>query len=344
MQQMITDRNVLVTGGAGSIGRELVSRFLSDGAEVVRLFDNNEPSLSRAKSEFDEGRCRFLLGDIRDKDRLERAMRDVDIVVHAAAMKHVNISEYNPFEAVKTNVVGLQNVVDTAIDTGVDRVVFTSSDKSADPANTMGTTKLLGEKLITAGNKYSGRSDLRFASVRFGNVIGSSQSVIPVFKKQIRDGGPVTLTDRRMTRFFLTKQQMTDLVTDAIRLTQSGEVFVHKMSAMRIEELAKVLIDEVAPQYGYDPDEIDIEIIGRRTGETLHEKSMTELEANKSLQNGHLYAIPPETGENGYLDYEPIDGFEPCENIVRSSANAEFLDAEEIRELLADGGVLGTNV
>lgn len=171
---MITGKNVLVTGGAGSIGRVLVRRLLDQDPNVIRIFDQSEPSLAALKADLDDERCRFLAGNIRDKDRLERAVDGIDIVVHTAAMKHVDLSEYNPFEAVKTNVIGVQNLIDVAINADVDRFVFTSSDKAAHPANTMGTTKLLGEKLVTAANKYSGGHDIRLASVRFGNVINWS--------------------------------------------------------------------------------------------------------------------------------------------------------------------------
>jgi len=173
---MLTGKNVLLTGGAGSVGQALVPHILDADPGVLRILDNSEPGLADIKRQLDDSRLRFLAGDVRDSDRLERAMENIDIVIHTAAMKHVDVCEYNPFEAVKTNVLGIQNIVDTAIDASVQRVVFTSSDKAVDPANTMGTTKLLGERLLTAGNKHSGRSDLRFTSVRFGNILVVLQS------------------------------------------------------------------------------------------------------------------------------------------------------------------------
>jgi FlaA1/EpsC-like NDP-sugar epimerase len=271
---------------------------------------------------------------VRDSDRLERAMENIDIVIHTAAMKHVDVCEYNPFEAVKTNVLGIQNIVDTAIDASVQRVVFTSSDKAVDPANTMGTTKLLGERLLTAGNKHSGRSDLRFTSVRFGNILNSSQSVVPLFDKQIREGGPVTLTDTQMTRFFLTYDDVFDLITQAIEKTEGGEVFVYKMPAIRIEDLAEAMIEVFAPQYDHDPNDIDIEIIGRRPGETFHEEIMTERETNRAYENDTLYAIRPEANE--YLSYENGEEFDPADDIVRSSGIAPQLSTDEIVTLLRE--------
>lgn len=336
---MIPGQNVLLTGGAGSVGQSLIPRFLDQDPNVLRILDNNEPGLARLRTQFDDKRCRFLAGDVRDSDRLERAMENIDVVVHTAAMKHVDVCEYNPFEAVKTNALGLQNVVDAAIDSGVQRVVFTSSDKAVNPANTMGTTKLLGEKLITAGNKHKGREDLRLTSVRFGNIINSSQSVIPLFTKQIRDGGPVTLTDERMTRFFLTYDDVFDLITQAVEKTQGGEVFVYKMPAIRIEDLANAMIETLAPAYGYDPSDIDIELIGRRPGETFHEEIMTPREVTRAYENESLYSILPET--TGHLSYEHPEEFEETEEIVLSSGDAEKLSKDEIMALLRENGVGG---
>ncbi|KTG30929.1 SDR family NAD(P)-dependent oxidoreductase [Haloferax profundi] len=337
---MLDNKVVLITGGAGSVGQSLVRRFLETDLDVLRVFDNNEPSLSALGKSLDDERCRFLAGDIRDQERLVRAMQGVDIVVHTAAMKHVDICEYNPFEAVKTNAVGLQNVVDTAINSGVDRVVFTSSDKAVNPANTMGTTKLLGEKLITAGNKHAGRSDLRLASVRFGNVINSSQSVIPLFAKQIRDGGPVTLTDTRMRRFFLTDEDVFDLVTSAIEQTKGGEVFIHKMPTIRIEDLAEAMIYELAPEFGHNPKDVDIEIIGRRVGETFHEEIITEREATRTVESETLYAVLPENGEDAHLNHPGMDGFDTADDIDLSTQVADPLSVDEVKALLRENNIL----
>jgi FlaA1/EpsC-like NDP-sugar epimerase len=335
---MITGQNILLTGGAGSVARKLIPRFLDQDPNVLRIFDNSESGLATIKSHIDDDRCRYLAGNVRDKERLARAMEDIDIVVHTAAMKHVDVCEYNPFEAVKTNTLGLQNVVDTAIDAGVQQVVFTSSDKAVDPANTMGTTKLLGEKLITAGNKYRGDRDLRLASVRFGNIINSSRSVIPLFTNQIREGGPVTLTDERMTRFFLTYEDVFDLVSQAIEKTRGGEIFIYKMPAIRIEDLADAMIETLAPTFGHEPSEIEIEVIGRRPGETFHEEIMTEREAKRARENGSLYSVPPETTE--FLTSEGSTDFEEASEIVRSSETAEKLSKDEIVTLLRENGAL----
>lgn len=331
---MLDGKNILLTGGAGSVGRSLVPRLLDQNPETVRILDSSEPGLASLKSTQDDDRCRFFAGNVRDSDRLARAMDGVDIVFHTAAMKHVDICEYNPFEAVKTNTVGLQNVVDAAIDANVDRFVFTSSDKAVHPANTMGTTKLLGEKLVTAGNTYSGGTDIGLASVRFGNVINSSQSVIPIFTEQIRDGGPITLTDERMTRFFLTYNDVFELVTSAAQETKGGEVFSFKMPAIRIVDLAEAMIETLAPQYGHSAQDIDIDIIGPRPGETLHEEIMTEREAKRAYENDSMYAIVPEATTT--RETEAPDGYVEASNIVLSSKNAEKLSKNEIVSLLEE--------
>ncbi|SMO80113.1 polysaccharide biosynthesis protein [Halorubrum cibi] len=337
---MIDGNTVLLTGGAGSVGRSLVPRLLDRDPRILRILDNSEPGLASLKSSLSDDRCRFFSGDVRDSDRLSRAMSGVDIVIHTAAMKHVDICEYNPFEAVKTNALGLQNVVDAAIDADVDRFVFTSSDKAVHPANTMGTTKLLGEKLVTAGNNYTGWSGIDLASVRFGNVIKSSQSVIPLFTEQIREGGPVTLTDERMTRFFLTYDDVFDLVTGAAEKTTGGEVFVYKMPAIRIPDLADAMIETLAPQYGYAPEDIDIEVIGPRPGETFHEEVMTERESRRAYENGSMYAILPEATETRTPN--PPEGFEEVDDLVLSSKDAEKLSKNEIVSLLETNGSLKT--
>lgn len=332
---MIQNKNILISGGAGSIGRILIHRLLERDPNVVRVFDQSEPGLAALRTEINDDRLRFLAGNIRDKDRLRRALDGIDIVVHSAALKHVDICEYNPFEAVKTNVIGLQNVIDTAIDASVERFVFTSSDKAVHPANTMGTTKLLGEKLVTAANKYSGGHDIRLTSVRFGNVVNSSQSVIPLFIDQIERGGPVELTDPRMTRFFLTYDDVADLIVEAVNQTQGGEVFIRKMEAIRIEDLAHAMIEVFAPIYGHESDLINVVETGSRLGETINEEIMTEREVSRTVENESMYAIIPEqSDENGYISHQGLPGFVDVDGVVRSSKNAEVLAREQIIQIL----------
>ncbi|WP_092934883.1 polysaccharide biosynthesis protein [Natrinema hispanicum] len=337
---MITEQEILVTG-AGSIGRSLIPRLLERNPERLRILDNDESRLARLQTQFDDDRLQFVVGDIRDESCLERAMQCIDAVIHTAAMKHVDVCQHDPYEAVKTNVIGLQNVVDTALDAGVERVVFTSSDKAVNPANAMGTTKLLGEQLISSRRIGSDRSELRLASVRFGNVINSSQSVIPIFADQIRSGGPVTLTDKRMTRFFLTYDDVFSLVMQSLDRARDGEVFVYKMPAIRIIDLANAMIETIAPEYGYDPSNIEIELIGPRIGETFHEEIMTEREINRAYETDSLYAIQPESASNDPAD--SLSDFTPATDIIRSSGDAEKLDKSEIVSLLRNTGPKARN-
>lgn len=332
---MITEQQILLTG-AGSVGRSLIPRLLAQEPAELRVLDNDESGLAELGTRFDDDdRLQFLVGNVRDSSCVERAVENVDVVIHTAAMKHVDVCQSNPYEVVKTNVVGLQNVVDAAADSSVERVVFTSSDKAVNPANAMGTTKLLGEQLLTAGRHSQARDDLRLASVRFGNVINSSQSVIPRFTEQIREGGPLTLTDERMMRFFLTYDDVFDLVTGALEHAHSGEIFVYKMPAIRIPDLADAMIETVAPQYGYEPADIDVELIGRRPGETFHEEIMTAREERRAYETESLYAVQPEmAGE----DSAAPDEFVTATDVVRSSADAEKLSTDEIVSLLSEAG------
>lgn len=329
---MITGNTVLLTGGAGSVGRSLIPRIIDQDPATLRILDNSEPRISSLRAELNEDCCRFFVGDVRDAKRLSRVIAGVDTVFHVAAMKHVDICEYNPFEAVKTNVLGLQNVINAAVDADVSQFVLTSSDKAVNPVNTMGATKLLGEKLVTARNVFNSGSDINLSAVRFGNVINSSGSVIPLFTEQIRDGGPVTLTDKRMTRFFLTYDEVFNLLTDAAEMATGGEIFVYKMLAIRIADLAEAMIETLAPTYGHDPDTIEIKIIGARPGEPLHEEIMTEREAVRTYENDSMYVIRPEKKES--RTPVTLEGFNQVSDLIRSSKNAEKFSKNEIVSLL----------
>ncbi|MEM2916594.1 MAG: UDP-N-acetylglucosamine 4,6-dehydratase family protein [Candidatus Woesearchaeota archaeon] len=292
---------VLVTGGTGSVGRELVKEILAYQPKVVRIFDIDETEHFEMEREFElempwvikQDMVRFLVGDVKDKERIKRAMERVDIVFHLAGLKHVASCEYNPFEAVKTNVIGTQNLIDAALEHNVERVIFTSSDKAAYPHNTMGATKLLAERLITSANYYKGGRRTIFASVRFGNVMGSRGSVIPLFLKQIQRGGPVTITDPAMTRFMMSKSQAIWLILKCARIAKGGETFILKMPVARIGDLASVLIQESARKYGYEPESIKTKIIGLKPGETHYEELMTEEEASRAIETQDLFIVPP---------------------------------------------------
>ena len=297
----LKDKDVLVTGGCGSIGSRLVKKILTDDPSVVRVFDNNEEALFELQNELDDDApIRYLLGDIREQDRLKLAIEDIDVVFHTAALKHVTLNEYNPFEAVQTNVNGTQNLIRTALEEEVESFVGVSTDKASNPISVMGATKLLSERLIIAANTYKGSRDTRFGCVRFGNVLGSSGSVVPVFLNQIREGGPVTVTDPEMTRFMMPIDEAAELVLQAHDRMTSGEVFVLKMPAFRVGTLAEAMVEEYASEFGYTSTEIEIDIIGARPGERVHEKLISADESTQARELENMYVILPQIDVSGY--------------------------------------------
>jgi FlaA1/EpsC-like NDP-sugar epimerase len=295
VKNTMKNMNVLVTGACGTVGRELSRQLLEvDGVASLVAVDNNESELFFQEQRFLEyPNSRFLLGDVRDLGKLERVMRGMDIVFHAAAYKHVVLCERSPFEAVQTNILGVQNVILAARATGVKRVVFTSSDKAVNPTNVMGTSKLMGERLISAANVSCNGEKTIFTSTRFGNVLGSRGSVVPIFREQIRKGGPVTLTNPGMTRFIMGVRDAVRLVIDSALLARGGEVLVTKMPCIRISDLAEVMIRELAPRFGHDPDDVSITTIGCKPGEKLYEELMTAEEVRRTLELEHYFVIRP---------------------------------------------------
>ncbi len=332
----IKGKSVLITGGAGSIGSELVRQVLDERAEVVRILDKDENGLfalrERLSKQYDQERLRYLIGDIRNRERLSLAMEGIDIVFHAAALKHVALNEYNPFETVQTNVQGTQNLIRAAIEEEVDSFVSISTDKASNPISVMGATKLLSERLVIAANTYKGTRDTRFGCVRFGNVIGSSGSVVPKFLSQINEGGPITVTNPEMTRFVMPIDEAVELVVNAQDLMTSGEVFVLKMDALRIGDLAQVLIEQYAERVGHHPEEIDIEVIGSRPGERIHEKLISYDESLETSELDRLYVILPQIDIPGYnptnySDATPVNG-------EYTSEDQELLSKPEIVRLI----------
>jgi FlaA1/EpsC-like NDP-sugar epimerase len=297
---MFKGKTILVTGGVGSIGKEIIKELLKLDPCVVRVFDNNEAGLFELEKEVRHPALRSFLGDVRDKDRLKRAVEGVDVVFHAAALKHVPICEYNPFDAIKTNVIGTQNLIDVSLDEEVERVIVISTDKAANPNNVMGATKLLAERLTAAANVYKGPRKTIFTCVRFGNVMASSGSVMPVFEDQIKKGGPLTLTDKSMTRFMMPAIDAVKLVFKAVELSKGGEVFILKMPSMRIIDLAEIMVEELAPKYGFSPKDIKIKEVGPRPGEKIHEELMTKEEAHNALEMENMFVILPQLVLTGY--------------------------------------------
>ncbi|WP_372629527.1 SDR family NAD(P)-dependent oxidoreductase [Cohnella sp.] len=289
-----TGKKILIVGGTGTIGYHLTKRLLQESPQVVRIFSRDEYKQFEMSIEFQEhsSKLRFLIGDVRDQQRLNRAMEDIDYVFHLAAMKHVPFCEYNPFEAVQTNVIGTQNVIQAAIQANVKKVLFTSTDKAVSPSNTYGATKLTAERLISAAGYQKGPKSTSFASVRFGNVMGSRGSVIPLFTKQILEQRKISVTDLQMTRYMMTPNQAISLMLEANSISAGGEVFVLKMPLVKLSDLAEVIIQGVTTAYQIR-DEIKIEEIGLRRGEKMAEELMTLDESQKIVEHPYMFIIPP---------------------------------------------------
>ncbi len=324
-------KDILVTGGCGSIGSEIVRQLIGFGPSRVRVLDNDETGHWKLSQEIESPILRNLVGDIRDRARVARAMEGVDYVFHAAALKHVPLCEYNPYEAVHTNVIGTQNVVDAAITKGVKKFIGISTDKAVNPINTMGATKLLSERLIV--NAPVGFSDIQVSCVRFGNVLGSVGSVIPMFRQQIAKGGPLTLTTPDMTRFFMTIPQAVRLVLSAAERMTGHEVFVLKMDVARIMDIAEVMIDKLAPQYGFRKEDIAIEYIGKRAGEKTHEYLFTEDEAPHIVATDDMFVI-----RNSPFDPLKVENENAAEIIQMGLGRT--IDKNEIMTILTDCGLL----
>jgi len=322
---MFNDKVVLITGGTGSFGKKCTEIILKRyKPKKLIIFSRDELKQFEMAQDFsmDQYPVRYFIGDVRDTERLNRAFQGVDYVIHAAALKQVPTLEYNPFEAVKTNILGAQNVINAAIDQGVKRVIALSTDKAANPINLYGATKLCSDKLFVAGNSYTKRDGTIFSVVRYGNVLGSRGSVIPLFLKQ-KDGGVLRITDARMTRFWITLEKGVDFVLQCLEKMVGGELFVPKIPSMRIVDLAKAIGPECR-----------VETIGIRAGEKLHEVMITRDDARRTLDMGNFYIIQPDfmfwARRCNWVGSEPVpDDFE-----YNSGTNPVFLSVDRMRELI----------
>lgn len=324
MTDFYKDKVVLVTGGTGSIGSEIVKKLIKLQPKIVRVLDNNETALFELEQDLNSEKIRTFIGDIRDKERLKRAFEHVDIVFHAGALKHVSLCEFNPFDAVKTNVLGTQNVLNAALDMNVKKVILISTDKAVNPINVMGATKLLAERLTISANHYVGDRDTVFSCVRFGNVLDSRGSVVPIFKKQIEKGGPLTITDPEMTRFVMSIPEAVHLILQAGELAKGNEIFILKMPAIKIVDMAEVIVELLAPKYGFNQDEIEIKYIGKRLGEKMYEELMTADEINYVLDKGEFFVLHSEFNSNVDNDFD------------YNSHLARRLSKDEIRKFLLE--------
>ena len=315
---------ILVTGGTGSFGKKFIEVMLKEyqPAKLIVFSRDEQKQHEMRQAGFDHPNLRYFIGDIRDAARLRRAFEGVDFVVHAAALKQVPACEYNPMEAVKTNILGSSNVIDAALDAGVERVIALSTDKAVNPINLYGATKLAAEKLFVQSNAYAGGRDSRFACVRYGNVVGSRGSVVPVFLRQ-REEGVMTITDERMTRFWITLEQGVRFVIRCLEEMHGGEVFVPKIPSMKVIDLARV----VAP-------EAEINVIGIRPGEKLHEVLISEDEARTVVELDDMYVVQPAEAFWFGRDWEKQGKAINDEFRYASNNNTEWLSADEIGDIV----------
>jgi UDP-N-acetylglucosamine 4,6-dehydratase len=324
-------QSILLTGGTGSFGKHFCRVMLEKyHPKVIRIYSRDELKQHEMRLEFGQKSLRYLIGDVRDANRLRRAMEGIDIVIHAAALKQVPACEYNPLEAVKTNIYGAQNIIDAAIDAEVKKVIALSTDKAVNPVNLYGATKLCAEKILIQGNAYSKPQGPKFSCVRYGNVIGSRGSVIPLFLKQ-KEKGKVTITDKRMTRFWITLDQAVELVVQGLTHMQGGEIFVPRIPSMKILDLAKAL----AP-------ECDIEVIGIRPGEKLNEALITEEDGRNAVRYNGMYVVFPNhpwwKRENYSIAKKLPEGF-----LYTSDKNEKWLTVDDLKTIIADSSLSETD-
>ncbi len=334
---MFEGKTILITGGTGSLGQALTKKLLELNVDTVRIFSRNESKQIEMESEFNDSRLRFLVGDIRDLNRLIKAVEDVDIVFHAAALKHVPKIEYNPFEAIKTNVIGSQNVVDACLHENVEKVICVGTDKAVSPLNTYGATKLLMEKLFVSANNSLNHEKhrTRFIALRYGNVLGSSGSVIPKFTEQIKNKNKVTITDPNMTRFSVTMGEAIDFILSATEIGKGSEIFIPKLKAYSINDVKETLFDLI--------DNTGEEIIGLRPGEKIEETliNLDELRYTWELNNMYMIINPfyslfhEKSVEDIYPNISKIDKTD-----AYSSDNVERLSKQELKKLIETSDIL----
>lgn len=325
---MFEGKTILITGGTGSLGHALTKKLLNSGVEAIRIFSRNESNQIAMESNFDDKRLRFFVGDIRDSERLFSALEDVDIVFHAAALKHVPKIEYNPFEGIKTNVIGSQNVIDACVQQNVEKVVAISTDKATSPLNVYGATKTLMEKLFVAANTFSTpeKHRTKFITVRYGNVLGSSGSVVPIFIDQIKNKKKVTITDPQMTRFSITMDEALEFILKATEIGKGSEIFIPKMKAYSIMDIKNVLVELLG--------DTGSETIGVRVGEKMHEILINRDEIRYGWEIDNMYMISnPSFSEQTIKAKYP--GIQHVENIGEYSSDyVDKIPHDELKDTI----------
>jgi len=291
MTSILKNKNILVTGGSGSIGQSLVKKALEDNAKSIKVFSNDENGLYEMEQIFTNKKIEYVIGDIRNSETVHSVVKGIDIIFHTAALKHVDRCELNPFETFTVNIIGTNNVVKAAVNANVQKVISISTDKAVNPIGVMGATKLLGEKLLSA-EAFHTKSKTIFASVRFGNVLHTRGSILPRIEDQIKNGGPITLTDERMKRFFMTKDEAVKLIVNASNLATGGEIFVLKMPLLYLNDLFEVMKKILAPKYGFNSKQIKTKVIGVRPGEKLTEYLLTDFEMEHVLETKDFFILP----------------------------------------------------
>lgn len=281
---MFEGKKILITGGTGSLGTALTKRFLETNVDTVRIFSRDELKQVQMQSKFSDKRLRFFIGDVRDKERLSRALKGIDIVIHAAALKQMPVAEYNPFEALKTNVIGTQNLIESCLDNNIELVLAIGTDKAVSPVNTYGATKFLMERLLISANFFKGTQKIKFLCVRYGNVLGSRGSIVPVFVEQVKTGRKITITDPTMTRFNITMDEALDLIFRAIKNGKGGEIFVPKLKAYKVGDMKDAIIEGLNSNS-------ESEIISIRPGEKIHESLINYDELRNTFENDEDYVI-----------------------------------------------------
>jgi|SRR3972149_4380931 len=332
--KLLKNKIVLITGGTGSLGRALTKRLLETDVNIIRIFSRNENKQITMESEFNDGRLRFLVGDIRDLPRLQRALEDVDIVFHTAALKHVPVIEYNPFEAIKTNVMGSQNVIDACLHENVEIAVGVGTDKAVSPLNTYGATKLLMEKLFVTANNYLNpeRHRTKFIALRYGNVLGSSGSVVPKFIKQIQENKKITLTDLKMTRFSITMDEALDFILDSTFIAKGSEIFIPKLRAYTIEDIKNALFDLLG--------NTGEECIPVREGEKIHETLINLDEMRNTWELDSKYVIISSSFDKKEIE-KRYHGIKKIESENSYSSNlVEKIPVDELKQIIQNSRLI----